>query len=52
MTPEIIAVVAPRNRANGPARDIGAYSVAFDDKALKIGETVDTAPGVKLTRRC
>ena len=38
--------------ANAPARDFGAYSVSFDSKALGIGETIDAAPGVKLTRRC
>lgn len=38
--------------ANAPARDFGAYSVSFDRKALGIGETIEAAPGVKLTRRC
>jgi CRISPR-associated protein Csd2 len=38
--------------ANAPARDFGAYSVSFDGKALGIGETIEAAPGVKLTRRC
>jgi CRISPR-associated protein Csd2 len=35
-----------------PARDFGAYSVTFDGKALGIGETLEPAPGVTLTRRC
>jgi CRISPR-associated protein Csd2 len=38
--------------ANTPARDFGAYSVSFDGKALGLGETIEAAPGVKLTRRC
>ncbi len=38
--------------ANTPARDFSAYSVSFDSKALGIGETIQAAPGVKLTRRC
>jgi CRISPR-associated protein Csd2 len=38
--------------ANAPARDFGAYSVSFDGKALGIGEMIEAAPGVKLTRRC
>jgi CRISPR-associated protein Csd2 len=37
---------------NTPARDFGAYSVSFDGKALSVGQTIDAAPGVKLTRRC
>jgi CRISPR-associated protein Csd2 len=38
--------------ADAPARDFGAYSVSFNDKALGVGETIEAAPGVKLTRRC
>lgn len=34
-----------------PARDFGAYSVAFDGRALDIGKCVDAGPGVRLTRR-
>ena len=34
-----------------PARDFGAYSVTFDGQALTVGETVDAAHGVRLTRR-
>jgi CRISPR-associated protein Csd2 len=37
---------------SAPTRDFGAYSVAFDGKALDVGEVIDAAPGVKLTRRC
>lgn len=33
-------------------RDIGAYSIEFNGKPLIAGETLDAAPGVKLTRRC
>ena len=36
----------------GPARDFGAYSVAFDGRALAVDESVAVAPGVTLTRRC
>jgi CRISPR-associated protein Csd2 len=35
-----------------PARDFGAYAVTFDGQALAIGDTLQAAPGVKLTRRC
>ena len=38
--------------AGAPARDFGAYSVAFDGKALGVGESIAAAPGVTLTRRC
>lgn len=38
--------------AAAPARDFGAYSVAFDGRALAIGESVAAAQGVTLTRRC
>ena len=34
------------------ARSFDAYSVAFDDQALAIGQSVQSAPGVTLTRRC
>lgn len=44
--------VSRQGDADVPARDFGAYSVAFDNKALAIGESIDAAPGVKLTRRC
>lgn len=35
-----------------PARDFGAYSVAFDGRSAAPGERIDAAPGVRLTRRC
>lgn len=35
-----------------PARDFGAYSVAFDGQALAVDATIEAAPGVKLHRRC
>lgn len=34
------------------ARSFDAYSVVFDDEALAIGQSVQSAPGVTLTRRC
>jgi CRISPR-associated protein Csd2 len=34
------------------ARSFDAYSVLFDDQALSIGQSVSSAPGVTLTRRC
>ena len=33
-------------------RSFDAYSVVFDDQALAIGQSVQSAPGVTLTRRC
>jgi CRISPR-associated protein Csd2 len=44
--------VSRNGDANTPARDFGAYSVSFDGKALGVGETIEAAPGVRLTRRC
>lgn len=38
--------------AAAPARDFGAYSVTFDGRSLGIGECIEAAPGVTLTRRC
>ena len=38
--------------AASPARDFGAYSVAFDGRPLAIGESLAVAAGVTLTRRC
>ena len=34
------------------ARSFDAYQVAFDGKALQVGEVVAPAPGVTLTRKC
>ena len=34
------------------ARSFDAYQVAFDGKALQVGELVEPAPGVTLTRKC
>ncbi|GAB4039031.1 MAG: type I-C CRISPR-associated protein Cas7/Csd2 [Rubrivivax sp.] len=45
-------VVAPRTHTAGPARDFGAYSITFDGRPLAIGERLEAAPGVTLTRRC
>lgn len=36
----------------GVARSFDAYSVLFDDQVLSIGQSVQSAPGVTLTRRC
>ena len=38
--------------AASPARDFAAYSVAFDGQVLAVGQSVQAAPGVQLTRRC
>ncbi len=35
----------------GPARDFGAYLIAFDGRSLAVGESLQAAPGVTLTRR-
>ena len=34
------------------ARSFDAYSVVFDDQSLAVGQSVQPAPGVTLTRRC
>lgn len=38
--------------SEGPARDFGAYAVAFDGQALAVDAAVQAAPGVTLKRRC
>ena len=35
-----------------PARDFAAYSVLFDGIAVEVGQSLEAAPGVTLTRRC
>jgi CRISPR-associated protein Csd2 len=35
-----------------PARDFAAYAVTFDGQPLAVGQTLEAAPGVRLTRRC
>ncbi len=35
-----------------PARDFTAYSVLFDGKPVEVGQTLQAAAGVTLTRRC
>ena len=35
-----------------PARDFTAYSVLFDGKPVELGQSLEAAPGVTLTRRC
>ncbi len=37
---------------DAPARDFGAYAVTFDGHPLSVGESLQAAPGVTLTRRC
>ena len=37
--------------STGPARDFGAYSITFDGRTLAVGESLEAAPGVSLTRR-
>ena len=44
--------IARTGDATAPARDFGAYEIEFDGKTLAVGDTLDAAPGVKLTRRC
>lgn len=34
------------------ARSFDAYEVSFDDQSLSVGQKVEPAPGVTLTRRC
>jgi CRISPR-associated protein Csd2 len=38
--------------AEGAARDFGAYSVTFDGRPMRLGESLEAAAGVTLTRRC
>lgn len=38
--------------AGAAARSFDAYSVLFDDQSLVVGQSVQPAPGVTLTRRC
>jgi CRISPR-associated protein Csd2 len=38
--------------AGAVARSFDAYSVSFDDQSLSVGQSVQAAPGVTLTRRC
>jgi CRISPR-associated protein Csd2 len=34
------------------ARSFDSYSVLFDDQSLSVGQAIQPAPGVTLTRRC
>lgn len=43
--------VAP-TRLGEVARSFDAYQVAFDGKALQVGESVEPSPGVTLIRKC
>ena len=45
-----LAVVS--NDPATPARDISAYGVTFDGAPVTIGQEIQAAPGVTLTRRC
>ena len=38
--------------AGAVARSFDAYSVLFDGQGLSVGQSVQPAPGVTLTRRC
>lgn len=38
--------------AGAVARSFDAYSVAFDGQSLAVGQSIQPAPGVTLTRRC
>jgi CRISPR-associated protein Csd2 len=45
--------IARRDDATTPARDFSvAYAVTFDGRAVAVGESLQAAPGVTLTRRC
>jgi CRISPR-associated protein Csd2 len=44
-------LVARTPASMGPARDFGAYSITFDGRTLAVGESLEAAPGVTLTRR-
>lgn len=43
--------VAP-NEEGAVARSFDAYAVAFDGQSLAVGQSIQPAPGVTLTRRC
>ena len=43
--------VTRQGDASVPARDFGAYSIAYDGNALAPGEMVQVSPGVQLMRR-
>ena len=45
-------VVDRADGADAPARAFGQYAVTFDGRSLAVGETVQAAPAVRLTRRC
>ena len=38
--------------AGAVARSFDAYSVAFDGQSLVVGQSIQPAPGVTLTRKC
>jgi CRISPR-associated protein Csd2 len=38
--------------AGAVARSFDAYSVSFDGQGLSVGQSIQPAPGVTLTRRC
>jgi len=48
----VVARSTGHNDASTPARDFAAYSVAFDGQTLAMGQSIQAAPGVTLTRRC
>ncbi len=45
-------LVVVNREPTAPARDIAAYEVTFDGKALAVGDEVTAASGVTLLRRC
>ncbi len=44
--------VARTGEGAAPPRAFAAYSTLFDGQALAVGQTLQAAPGVSLTRRC
>lgn len=49
---ERIQVAMRADKKDEVARSFEAYSVAFDGQSLAVGQSVQPAPGVTLTRRC
>lgn len=45
-------VITPKTGRQDPPRDIGAYLIKFDGRPLAADDSIEAAPGVKLTRRC
>ena len=47
-----VVVFASAVRTMLAIRDFSAYAVTFDGRAVAVGESLQAAPGVTLTRRC